>query len=193
MKKILVVGICWLASTVAMAGFECAYSPLQIRISKARSRDDIQVWIDKGVTIEEDVKCGGSLLQLAIRRGVPGVLDAILDQDPQRANNIENLDAFPIPGVTGQIPVLLFAAYYAPNKEIVQSLLDAGADIAATDNEGRNVLWYMQFNPVLKNTSLYDSLNNKILESLAKRSMPSVGGTARVIKKRSDSLINQED
>ncbi|MBP5344110.1 MAG: hypothetical protein J6Y85_03465 [Alphaproteobacteria bacterium] len=172
MKKYLFLIMCLLASGVAVAAeFECAYSPLQVRVAKARSRADIQDLIDKGINIEEETKCGGSLLQLAVRRGEPGVLAAILQQDQNRANSIEKLDAFPIPGVTTPIPLLLFAGYYAPNKEIVKLLLEAGANVAATDDKGRNVLWYMQYNPVLRNTDLYDQINERILYSLAKRSI----------------------
>ena len=169
MKKMLFMMVCLLASTMAMAEFECAYTPLQVRVAKARSRADIQDLVDRGINIEEDTKCGGSLLQLAVRRGEPGVLAAILQQDMARANSMEKLDAFPIPGVTGQIPLLLFAGYYAPNKEIVRLLLDAEASVTATDDKGRNVLWYMQYNPVLRNTDLYDQINEQILYSLAKK------------------------
>ena len=192
MKKYLFAMICLLASNVAMAEFECAYSPLQVRVAKARSRADIQDLVDRGINIQEDTKCGGSLLQLAVRRGEPGVLAAILQQDITRANSMERLDAFPIPGVTGRIPLLLFAGYYAPNKEIIRLLLDAEASVTATDNKGRNVLWYMQYNPVLRNTDLYDQINEQILYSLAKKNAAAAGNDGAGTLK-SDKLVMEKD
>ena len=191
MKKMLFMMVCLLVSTMAMAEFECAYTPLQVRVAKARSRADIQDLVDRGINIEEDTKCGGSLLQLAVRRGEPGVLAAILQQDMARANSMEKLDAFPIPGVTGQIPLLLFAGYYAPNKEIVRLLLDAEASVTATDDKGRNVLWSMQYNPVLRNTDLYDQINEQILYSLAKKSDAIFNKTA-LENLKSNKLVMEE-
>ena len=166
MKKMLAT-LCLLISTsVFAAPMECAYTALQMKVQTARSQEEIQALINKNVVFDEVTRCGGSLLQLAIRRGNPGVLAAILGQDDSRANNMEKLDAFPIPGVTGEIPILLFAGYYAPNEDMVKLLVNAGADITATDSNGRSLLWYMQHNPVLRNTALYDELNEHILISL---------------------------
>ena len=190
MKKVLLAVICLFISSVANADFECAYSPLQVRVAYARSRADIQDLIDRGINMEEEAKCGGSLLQLAVRRGDPGVLSAILQQDVTRVNNLERLDAFPISGVTGKIPLLLFAGYYAPNKEIIRVLLDFGASITATDDKGRNILWYMQHNPVLHNTDLYDKLNEQILYSLAKKTEVS-SDTASSATPKSNKLVTE--
>ena len=44
--------------------------------------------------------------------------------------------------------------------------MDAGADISKTDSSGRNVLWYMDQNPVLRSTSLYDKMNSLLLNAL---------------------------
>ena len=168
MKKYLLAAACVLMGTSVMAApMECAYTVLQMKVQTARSQEEIQALMNKNVIFDDrDTRCGGSLMQLAIRRGNPGVLAAILGQDDSRANNMEKLDAFPIPGVQGEIPVLLFAGYYAPNEDMVKLLVNAGADITATDSNGRSLLWYMQFNPVLKNTALYDELNEHILISL---------------------------
>lgn len=167
MKKLLLLAGCCLISVSALAAVECAYTTRQLLIQTARSQEQIQALINKNVIFQEDTKCGGSLLQLAIRRGNPGVLAAILNQDLSRANNMESLDAFPIPGVTGKIPILLFAAYYAPNEDMVRLLVHANADVSATDEQGRNLLWYMQQNPVLRNTELFDELNEMLLVGLA--------------------------
>ena len=145
---------------------------LQNLIVNARGADEIQNLISRGVIFDEQVRCGGSLMQLAIRRGNPDVLEAILRQDQNRANSMVTLDAFPIVGAPKQIPLILFAAYYAPNKQIMDLLVAAGANIAATDDFGRNLLWYMNKNPVLRNTQLQDDLNNKLLYGMIAAQAP---------------------
>ena len=164
MKKILLLSACLIAMpAMAQKVADCALTPLQNLIVNARGAEEIQTLISRGVIFDEQVRCGGSLVQLAIRRGNPDVLEAILRQDQNRANAMVSLEAFPIVGAPKQIPVILFAAYYAPNKNIIDLLVAAGANIAATDDLGRNLLWYMNKNPVLRNTALQDDLNNKLL------------------------------
>ena len=166
MKKILLVSICLFALPVmAQRSDECALTPLQNLIVNARGAEEIQNLITRGVVFDEQVRCGGTLTQLAIRRGNPDILEAILRQDRRRANAIVNLDAFPIPGAPKQVPLILFAAYYAPNRTMVDLLLAAGAknNFTATDEFGRNVLWYLNKNPVLRNTELEDKLNELLL------------------------------
>jgi len=164
MKKLLFASICLLALPVmAQKAGECALTPLQNLIVNARGAEEIQALIQRGVVFDEQVRCGGSLMQLAIRRGNPAVLEAILRQDQTRANATVTLEAFPILGAPKQIPLILFAAYYAPNETIVKLLKQAGANIAATDDFGRNLLWYLGKNPVLRNTALQDELNNELL------------------------------
>lgn len=164
MKKLLFLSVCLMAMpALAQKSTECALTPLQNLIVNARGAAEIQTLISRGVVFDEQVRCGGSLMQLAIRRGNPEVLEAILRQDQKRANGVALLDAFPIVGAPKQIPLILFAAYYAPNKQIVDLLVAAGANIAATDDFGRNLLWYLNKNPVLRNTDLQDDLNNKLL------------------------------
>ena len=164
MRKLLFLSVCLLALPVlAQKTQECAFTPLQNLIANARGSEEIKALIARGVVFDEQVRCGGSLMQLAIRRGNPEVLEAILRQDQKRANSVVTLDAFPIVGAPKQIPLILFAAYYAPNKEMVDLLVAAGANIAVTDDFGRNLLWYLGKNPVLKNTALQDKLNNQLL------------------------------
>lgn len=167
MKKILFLSVCLLAMpALAQRTVDCALTPLQNLIVNARSASEIQALISRGVVFDEQVRCGGSLMQLAIRRGNPDVLEAILRQDQNRANGVAVLDAFPILGAPKQIPLILFAAYYAPNKQIVDLLVAAGANISVTDDFGRNLLWYLNKNPVLRKTELEDDLNNKLLYSM---------------------------
>ncbi|MBQ3696232.1 MAG: hypothetical protein II938_04645 [Alphaproteobacteria bacterium] len=165
MKKLLFLIACGLLvlPAVAQRVTECALTPLQNLIVNARGAEEVQALISRGVVFDEQVRCGGSLMQLAVRRGNPDVLEAIVRQDPNRVNTQAVLDAFPIAGAPKQIPLILFAAYYAPNKQIMDLLVAAGANIAATDDYGRNILWYLNKNPVLRNTALQDELNNKLL------------------------------
>lgn len=165
MKKLLFLSASCLLVLPVMAQrtADCALTPLQNLIVNARGAEEVQSLIARGVIFDEQVRCGGSLMQLAIRRGNPDVLEAIVRQDQNRVNAMVSLEAFPIAGAPKQIPLILFAAYYAPNKQMVDLLVAAGANIAATDDFGRNVLWYLNKNPVLRNTALEDDLNNKLL------------------------------
>jgi len=173
MKKFLMTcALVVLATTSAGAApqSECAYSPRQMLIRDARDSMQIENLIAQGVVFDETPRCGGSLMQLAIRRGNPEVLKALLQQDLKRANQIVSLDEFPIPGAPKKVPLWLFAAYYAPNDLIInlmqQALQQSGANLAMVDDSGRNALWYMERNPVLRQTTTYDNLNALLLTSL---------------------------
>lgn len=173
MKKFLTT--CALTALVALpAGAapqsECAYSPRQALVRDARDASQIVGLIEKGVIFDETPRCGGTIMQLAVRRGNAEVLMALLKQDLKRASQIVALDEFPIPGAPKKVPLWLFAAYYAPNENIIlllkQALQQSNQNIAMTDDMGRNVLWYMDRNPVLRQTALYDGLNTELLTSL---------------------------
>lgn len=167
MKKTLISLATLMIAVPVMAANDCAYSPLQNLIRNVRKADEIVALMNRGVVFSEKVRCGGSLMQLAILRGNPQVLQALLQQDPGRANEMVGLQAYPIGGAPKEIPLLLFAAYYAPNADMVRLLVNnGGADISKTDDYGRNLLWYMDQNPVLRNTDLYDELNTRMLSSL---------------------------
>ena len=175
MKKLLLtcaLGIL-MAGTVQAAPQqkgECAYSPLQTLVRDARDEQQLAVLAKKGVNLDEVPRCGGTLMQLAIRRGNFNVVKVLLENDLKRANQIVSLDDFPIPGAPKKIPLWLFAAYYAPNEYIIslmrQAMEQASFDIGQTDEYGRNVLWYMELNPVLRKTETFDKLNDALLESL---------------------------
>ena len=200
MKKLLLLSICLLtAPAMAQRVGECALTPLQNLVVNARGAEEIHNLIARGVVFDEQVRCGGSLMQLAIRRGNPEVLEEILRQDQNRANASVTMDAFPIAGAPKQIPLILFAAYYAPNKQIVDLLVAAGANIAATDDFGRNLLWYMNKNPVLRNTALQDELNNKLLYGMIAVKAPeqtqqtqSVPGRTQPQQQPGSATINSE-
>ena len=149
---------------------ECAYSPLQTLVRDARDATLISNYIAQGVNFDEVPRCGGTLMQLAVRRGNVDVLTALLQQDMKRAGQIVSLEEFPIVGAPKKVPLILFAAYYAPNEYVIQVLQQANVDVTQVDEFGRNVLWYMEQNPVLRQTQLFDDMNMALLTSL--------GGTA---------------
>ena len=168
MKSLLLLGVCVLAMPVmAQKVQDCALTPRQTLVAEARGPEKIKEFIDKGVVFDEQVRCGGSIVQLAIRRGNAEVLDAILRQDPKRANAIVDLNAFPIPGAPKTIPIVLFAAYSAPNENIMKVILAHKGSITATDDMGSNILWYMDRNPVLRKTALQEELGNQLLYGMA--------------------------
>ena len=174
MKKTLIsLAALMMAVPVMAAEDSCAYSPLQNLIRNVRSVNEINELLQRGVVFDEKVRCGGSLIQLAILRGNPDVLQAILNQDRARANVTVVLD-YSNKNEAKEVPVILFAARYAPNPEVVQKLVEAGADITRTDSQGRNLLWYIEQNPVLRNTALSDRLNSMMLGALVpKQTRPS--------------------
>ena len=169
MKKTLISLAALMMALPVMAADNCAYSPLQNLIRNVRDAKEITDLMNRGVAFNEEPRCGGSLMQLAILRGNPQVLQVLIQKNPEQVNKPVKLDTYPIPGARGrEIPLILFAAYYAPNPQMIELLINIGkADISKTDDEGKNLLWYMDMNPVLRNTTLSDTLNNALLYSLA--------------------------
>jgi hypothetical protein len=139
-------------------------------VRDARDATQILNYINQGVVFDEVPRCGGTLMQLAVRRGNVEVLTALLQQDLKRAGQIVSLEEFPIAGAPKKVPLILFAAYFAPNEYVIQVLQQANVDVTQVDEYGRNVLWYMEQNPVLRQTQLFDNMNMALLTSL--------GGTA---------------
>lgn len=74
-----------------------------------------------------------------------------------------SLEGFNIPGAPKEIPILHFAGFYAPRQDIVNLIISAGADVTAVDENGESVLWYINQNPVLRNTALSDDVRNTLL------------------------------
>ena len=172
MKKLLLT--CALGALLPVlavaASQDCVYSPQQTLVRDARNGEQIKRYLQNGLVFDETPRCGGTVMQLAIRRGNMDVLAVLLNDDLQRADQVVSLDDFPIPGAPRKIPLWLFAAYYAPNEGTIrymkQALEQLGVSLAMTDDTGRNVLWYMERNPVLRKTELYDTLNEDLLTSL---------------------------
>ena len=166
MKKTL-ISLAALTFTVpALAAENCAYSPLQNLIRNVNNANEIVQLINQGVVFDEKVHCGGSLMQLAILRGNSDVLKVLFQQEKSRANATVSLRDFRIEDAPQEIPLILFAAYYAPNGNMISELVNAGADISKVDSSGRNILWYIEQNPVLRNTPLSQKLNEMLLKSL---------------------------
>ena len=191
MRKSIITTIvlCGLASG-AMAAQEyqgpCQYTTLQNMIRDARSHEQIFNMIRAGVSMDDDtITCGGSLLQLAILRGNPSIVNGILTQDKSRVDNEVSLSGFSIPEAPEKIPIILFAAYYAPSEIVFKVLTDMGADIEIRDSLGHGILWYLNQNPVLRQTKTEDSikekLQNMILENARKNSQRQMGGAAPIV------------
>ncbi len=175
MKKILALGT--MGIFVAMACVveaaprgkgQCSYSPLQEFIRTIRSEEQIHQLIEKGIDLNAKTKCGGSILQLAIRRGNPQVVKALLEAKVDFESPV-SLEGFQIQGAPKEVPLLMFAAYYAPRPDIFRLFISAGSDVTELDANGENVLWYMRQNPVLNDTELYDEVNAILLYQTAKK------------------------
>lgn len=185
MKKILYVtvcGLCLISSGVSAqraisAGDNrgsgtCSYTPLQEIIRDARSEADLAPITKNNVNLNAPVKCGGTVLQLAVLRGNPQVMRALLEAGADVKTPVST-EGFNITGAPKEIPILHFAAFYAPRQDIVNLIISAGADVTATDENGESVLWYINQNPVLRNTALSDDIRNTLL--LTPKNIGSVG------------------
>lgn len=140
----------------------CSYTPLQEIIRDARSEADLAPITKNNVNLNAPVKCGGTVLQLAVLRGNPQVVRALLEAGADVKTPV-SLEGFNIPGAPKEIPILHFAGFYAPRQDIVSLIISAGADVTATDENGESVLWYINQNPVLRNTALSDDVRNTLL------------------------------
>ena len=146
---------------------ECQYSQLQNMIRDARSHEQIFEFIKSGVSMDDKtIRCGGSLLQLAIRRGNPSIVNGILTQDKTRADRLVSLEGFDIPGAPEKIPALLFAAFYAPNELTFKVMMEASNNMSVQDTLGHGVLWYLDKNPVLRQTAMEDAVKEALQKQL---------------------------
>ena len=179
MKKSAIAFLCLLGiSSLAMAQWEereenykepCQYTFLQNLIRDARNHEKVFELIKAGVSMnDETITCGGSLFQLAVRRGNPSILNGILAQDKGQINRQVSLRDFRIPGAPEAIPAVMFAAYYAPSEVVFRVMIEAGADVSVRDSKGHDILWYLDQNPVLRKTKVEDNiqliLQTKLLE-----------------------------
>mgnify|MGYP000006700674 CR=1 FL=1 len=185
MKKILcatVCGLCLISSAVSaqraisvgdnQGTGACSYTPLQEIIRDARSEADLAPITKNNVNLNAPVKCGGTVLQLAVLRGNPQVVRALLEAGADVKTPVST-QGFNMTGAPKEIPILHFAGFYAPRQDIVNLIISAGADVTATDENGESVLWYINQNPVLRNTALSDDIRNTLL--LAPKNMNGAG------------------
>ena len=208
MKKSLIICACLLGmSSVALAARHrddywepCQYTMLQNLIRDARSHERIFEMIRGGVPMEDDtITCGGTLFQLAVRRGNPSILNGILAQDKTRVNALVPTRDFNIPGAPETIPAVMFAAYYAPSPIMFKVMLDAGADVSVRDANGRDVLWYLDQNPVLRKSETEDQiqliLQKQLLEKARRQhEQPAPAAKAQINLKQieEDSFVVEE-
>lgn len=156
----------------------CQYTLLQNIIRDARSHEKVFELIRSGVPMDDQtITCGGSLLQLAIRRGNPSIVNGILAQDKSRANAIVSLKDFNISGAPDTIPVILFAAYYAPSELVFKVMTDAGADITVKDSNGHDILWYLDKNPILRRSKTEDNIQATLQQLLLEQARQLSKGT----------------
>ena len=169
MKNLTLLTLCagaGLIASTAMAA-PCQYTVLQNMIRDARSHEQIFELIRAGVSVDDPtVTCGGSTLQLAIRRGNPSILNGILSQDKKRINAQVSLADFPITDAPKEIPALLFAAYYAPSETVFKVMIDNGADVSVKDSNGHDILWYLDQNPVLRQSPVEDTVKQMLKQKL---------------------------
>ena len=150
--------------TVYAAPKDCVYHPLQDIVRSARSEKDIEPWIRDQINFNIDFRCGGSILQLAVMRGNPHILKILLEKGGVNPNEQVENTAFPIKGAPKVIPISFFAAFYAPRSDILNLFMEyAEESIYQTDMNGQNILWYLEQNPVLRNTDLSDLIVKNLL------------------------------
>ncbi len=153
-----------LASPVmAQRSQNCSYSPLQNLIRSANDVAEIEKLVQKNVKLNAPVRCGGSLAALAVMRGNANVLKVLLNNGIDIDTPVKSADFGLGRDYPAQIPLILFAAHFAPNAEVLKALIDAGSNMAVIDEKGENISWYLDKNPVLRETPLAEEINNILL------------------------------
>lgn len=154
MKKILLttgLGLL-LSSSVYAVNPVCTYTTDQEIIRSAEYIADVSVFGNDTARINAVNPCGGSLLQLAILRNNPDIIQYLLDNgaDTNSAVSIKGYEADFDPQTPTEIPVLLFAARYITHGDTFQVLLNHELDARITDTAGHNIFWYFNQNPALR-------------------------------------------
>lgn len=140
----------------------CSYSPLQEAVQVANSGADIDRLVKRRVNLNAPVRCGGTLAQLAIVRGNPEVLAVLINSGVDIKAPVKSAD-FNLQGVPEELPLILFAAYRAPNTDILKLLMDAGLSVTEMDKRDENISWYLERNPVLRSTDLARQIDEILL------------------------------
>ncbi len=167
MKKIFLtalLGLSLLNTPVSAAPkVECSFSPLQQVIRSARKAEEIEKLINDNVNLNAKFRCGGNVLQLATLRGNAEIFQLLIQKGNLPLNTeVSNTD-YPIPGAPKSYPLAFFIAYHAPSQDIMNIFMQSGAKMLDTDDRGETILWYLDQNPVLMNTDVYDALMQQLL------------------------------
>ena len=125
---------------------------------------------------DKTITCGGTLLQLAVLRGNPSIVNGILVQDKERANKNVPTKGFGLENITDKIPAVLFAARFSPSEVVFETFIKNEANIFLKDEKGHDILWYLERNPVLRKTKIVDDIitrmqNTLLNDAKAKREM----------------------
>ena len=189
----------------------CRYTVMQNMIRDARSHEPIFQMIESGILMDDpDITCGGNLLQLAVRRGNANIVNGLVTQIPEKVKETVSLDGFDIPGAPESIPFVLFAAYYAPSVEVFRVILNQKMPLNVRDENGRDIQWYLEQNPVLRKTAIADEVQKRVeaetiqnrrerskadLEAIAKERLAKGEGTVTVKKEeiQADKVLKDPD
>ena len=166
MKKLslAILSAALMMSVPAMAQRTCSYSPLQEVVRFANNANDIQRLVARHVNLNAPVRCGGTLVQLAVLRGNVDVLKVLLDDGADVKTPVK-LSDFGISGknMPQEIPLIFFAAYKAPNAEILKTLIDSGLSVVETDKNGESISMYLDNNPVLAKSPIAKAIDEILL------------------------------
>ena len=154
MKKLWVL-LMLCASVQAYAKEPCLYDSIQTTIRNAEYVSDVDGLRNRKDEMNKDYACQ-SPFQLAILRGKYSLLYHLIQfgLDINKSVPMEGFD--PYGEYPDKIPAILFAALHASNGEIIQVLIDAGADPKVKDANGNDFFWYLERNPALRRTYLSD-------------------------------------
>ena len=159
MKKILLTSVLCLMALPVMAQ-NCQYTKEQEIVRSAENMKEIEALGNK-FNANAVFPCGGTLSQLAVLRGNFDSL-AYLYVHGANFNAMVPLKDYPIAGAPEEIPFPLFAARFAPNSAIIDSMINNGINFKVKDSLGHDVFWYFEQNPVLRRSYLtkkgWDSL-----------------------------------
>jgi len=159
MKKILLVSSVCLFAFSAVA-LDCAYAPEQEIVRSAENYDEIRA-LGESFNPNATYPCGGTLSQLAVLRGNLDTLNYLHAYGADFNGNV-SLKGYEIPGAPDEIPFPLFVARYAPNSQMMDTMINSGVDFKKKDSLDHDVFWYLEQNPVLRRSYLtkkgWDSL-----------------------------------
>ena len=164
----------------------CRYTVMQNMIRDARSHEPIFQMIESGVLMDDpDITCGGNLLQLAVRRGNANIVNGLVAQIPDKVTETVSLKGFDIPEAPESIPFVLFAAYYAPSSDVFRVILNQKMPLNVRDENGRDLLWYLEQNPVLRKTAVVDEVQKRMeAEAIQSRREQSKADLEAIAKER---------